>query len=129
MVQGAFNVHHQVHDLHATLVSFAIMKKSVLVLDGDINVEWIESMKTVMDDNKTLTLASNKRIPMTALMRSVLEIENMREASQATVSRDSVIFMNFTDIWWMPFEAPPSTKDKRRLEVCCWRCFLFLNSC
>jgi hypothetical protein len=41
----------------------------------------------VMDDNKTLTLASNERIPLTPPMRLLLEIENMREASPATVSR------------------------------------------
>ena len=55
------------------------------MLDGDIDAEWIESMNTVMDDNKTLTLASNERIPLTPPMRLLLEIENMREASPATV--------------------------------------------
>ncbi len=78
-------------------------KSEYLILDGDIDAEWIESMNTVMDDNKTLTLASNERIPLTAPMRLLLEIENMREASPATVSRGGVIFMNSTDVGWMPF--------------------------
>jgi dynein heavy chain len=78
-------------------------KSEYLILDGDIDAEWIESMNTVMDDNKTLTLASNERIPLTAPMRLLLEIENMREASPATVSRGGVIFMNATDVGWMPF--------------------------
>ena len=78
-------------------------KSEYLILDGDIDAEWIESMNTVMDDNKTLTLASNERIPLTAPMRLFLEIENMREASPATVSRGGVIFMNATDVGWMPF--------------------------
>ncbi|KAJ1491170.1 P-loop containing dynein motor region D3-domain-containing protein, partial [Baffinella frigidus] len=59
----------------------------------------------VMDDNKTLTLASNERIPLTPPMRLLLEIENMREASPATVSRGGVIFMNDTDVGWAPFVA------------------------
>ena len=78
-------------------------KSEYLVLDGDIDAEWIESMNTVMDDNKTLTLASNERIPLTPPMRLLLEIENMREASPATVSRGGVIFMNDTDVGWAPF--------------------------
>ena len=79
------------------------VKHEYLVLDGDIDAEWIESMNTVMDDNKTLTLASNERIPLTPPMRLLLEIENMSQASPATVSRGGVIFMNSTDVGWQPY--------------------------
>ena len=48
-----------------------------IVLDGDIDAEWIESMNTVMDDNKMLTLASNERLPLTNTMRLLLEINHM----------------------------------------------------
>jgi dynein heavy chain, axonemal len=65
-----------------------------LVLDGDIDPEWIESMNTVMDDNRVLTLASNERIPLAAPMRLLLEIDSMAHCSPATVSRGGVVFVN-----------------------------------
>eukprot|EP01048_Picozoa_sp_COSAG05_P013037 COSAG05_NODE_1351_length_5113_cov_3.061827_1_plen_1457_part_00 len=78
-------------------------KHEWIVLDGDIDAEWIESMNTVMDDNKLLTLASNERIPLTAPMRLLFEIGDLRNASPATVSRAGVIFVNEDDIGYMPF--------------------------
>lgn len=73
------------------------------VLDGDIDPEWIESLNTVMDDNKVLTLVSNDRFPMTASMRLIFEISNLRNATPATVSRAGVLFINESDIGWNPF--------------------------
>jgi len=74
-----------------------------IVLDDDIDAEWIESMNTVMDDNKVLTLVSNERIPLTAPMRMIFEISHLRNASPATVSRAGVIFMNEDDVGWKPY--------------------------
>jgi dynein heavy chain len=74
-----------------------------IILDGDIDAEWIESMNTVMDDNKVLTLVSNERIPLTSSMRLIFEISHLRNASPATVSRAGVIFLNETDIGWRPY--------------------------
>ena len=75
-----------------------------IVLDGDIDADWIESMNTVMDDNKVLTLASNERIPLTSSMRMVFEISHLRNATPATVSRAGILFINETDIGWAPFK-------------------------
>ena len=74
-----------------------------IVLDGDIDAEWIESMNTVMDDNKVLTLVSNERIAFAPTMRMLLEIQDMKHASPATVSRGGVLFINETDVGWKPF--------------------------
>eukprot|EP00741_Cyanophora_paradoxa_P016051 tig00000042_g15496.t1 len=73
-----------------------------IVLDGDIDAEWIESMNTVMDDNKMLTLASNERIPLTAPMRLLFEVADMKNASPATVSRGGVVFLNASDVGFAP---------------------------
>ena len=74
-----------------------------VVLDGDIDAVWIESMNTVMDDNKVLTLVSNERIPLTDAMRMVFEINSLRNATPATVSRAGILFINETDVGWRPF--------------------------
>ncbi len=74
-----------------------------VILDGDIDAEWIESMNTVMDDNKVLTLVSNERIPFTNTMRMLLEIQDMKHASPATVSRGGVLYINETDVGWKPY--------------------------
>lgn len=74
-----------------------------VVMDGDVDPEWIESLNTVMDDNKVLTLVSNERIPLTPEMRLIIEVANLRNATPATVSRGGVLFINDGDIGWTPF--------------------------
>eukprot|EP00756_Hemistasia_phaeocysticola_P016846 Hpha_TRINITY_DN15501_c4_g2::TRINITY_DN15501_c4_g2_i2::g.105578::m.105578/K10408/DNAH; dynein heavy chain, axonemal len=92
-----------------------------LVLDGIIDAEWIESMNTVMDDNKMLTLASNERIPLTSSMRMVFEIADVRNASPATVSRAGIIYINDTDLGWGPYKdrwvaARDDEKERQQLD-------------
>lgn len=96
-----------------------------VVLDGDIDAVWIESMNTVMDDNKVLfyifflfflvllvcylydlkvlTLVSNERIPLSEAMRMVFEINSLKNATPATVSRAGILYINESDIGWKPF--------------------------
>ncbi|KAI1899527.1 hypothetical protein AGOR_G00062710 [Albula goreensis] len=71
-----------------------------IVLDGDIDPMWIESLNTVMDDNKVLTLASNERISLTSSMRLVFEISHLRAATPATVSRAGILYVNPQDLGW-----------------------------
>jgi dynein heavy chain len=74
-----------------------------VVLDGDVDAVWIESMNTVMDDNKVLTLVSNERIPLTPAMRMVFEIDSLANATPATVSRAGILYINEADIGFHPF--------------------------
>ena len=74
-----------------------------IVLDGDIDPMWIESLNTVMDDNKILTLASNERIAVTPEMRLIFEISNLRTATPATVSRAGILYINPGDLGWNPY--------------------------
>lgn len=74
-----------------------------VVLDGDIDSVWIESMNTVMDDNKVLTLVSNERVPLTSSMRMVFEVHSLQNATPATVSRAGILYINDTDVGWRPY--------------------------
>lgn len=80
----------------------ATQKYKWVILDGDVDPNWIESLNTVMDDNKVLTLVSQERIPLTPEMRLIIEVSNLREATPATVSRGGVLFVNEADIGWKP---------------------------
>ncbi len=44
------------------------------MMDGDIDPNWIESMNSVMDDSKILTLASNERISLSPTTRLIFEV-------------------------------------------------------
>ncbi|CAF3576543.1 unnamed protein product [Rotaria sordida] len=73
-----------------------------IVLDGDIDPMWIESLNTVMDDNKVLTLASNERIPFNETMRLLFEISHLKTATPATVSRAGILYVSTNDIGYSP---------------------------
>jgi len=84
-----------------------------IILDGDVDPEWIESLNTVMDDNKVLTLVSQERIPLTPPMRLILEVSHLKNATPATVSRGGVLFVNDSDVGWRPFFDSWIMKYKR----------------
>jgi len=81
-------------------------KPKWLILDGDLDANWIESMNSVMDDNRMLTLASNERIPLKPHMRMIFEIRDLRYATPATVSRAGILFLsNETSTLWQSLVA------------------------
>jgi dynein heavy chain len=100
-------------------------KPKWIILDGDLDANWIESMNSVMDDNKMLTLASNERIPLKPHMRLVFEIRDLRFATPATVSRAGILYISTDDgtqwqsliqSWLFKREGPEEVKTK--LEHC-----------
>jgi dynein heavy chain len=76
-----------------------------VVLDGPVTSQWAETLNSVLDDSRVLTLLSGERILLPPRARVLFEVDSLAAASPATVSRAGMVYMHAPDLGWQPFVA------------------------
>jgi len=71
-----------------------------IIIDGPVDSLWIETMNSLLDDNKVLCLSSNERISLGPHVKMMFEVEDLSQASPATVSRCGMVYFDPTSLPW-----------------------------
>ncbi|KAJ3390612.1 Cytoplasmic dynein 2 heavy chain 1 [Lobulomyces angularis] len=103
-------------------VKESVDTKTWIICDGDVDPEWVESLNSVLDDNRLLTMPNGERIQFGPNVNFIFETHNLKFASPATVSRMGMIFLSDETI-----DIPALVKawiikipEKNRVNVTDW---------
>ncbi|KAL0081796.1 dynein heavy chain [Phycomyces blakesleeanus] len=76
-------------------------KRHWIIFDGDVDPEWVENLNSVLDDNRLLTLPNGERLNLPPNVRIMFEVETLKYATLATVSRCGMVWFS-EDVITMP---------------------------
>jgi dynein heavy chain 1 len=71
-----------------------LSKRQWIIFDGDVDPDWVESINSVLDDNKLLTLPNGERLSVPPNVRVMFEVQDLRYATLATVSRCGMVWFS-----------------------------------
>jgi dynein heavy chain 1 len=125
-----------------------VTKRHWIIFDGDVDPEWVENLNrcamnfaavskllsqlthSVLDDNKLLTLPNGERLNLPSNVRIMFEVEHLRYATLATVSRcgmiwfsddivePAMIYRNYLDtLATVPLDADDDDSPGRRTDL------------
>ncbi|KAF4674074.1 hypothetical protein FOL47_009753 [Perkinsus chesapeaki] len=69
-------------------------RRNWIIFDGDVDPNWAENLNSVLDDNKMLTLPSGERLLLPYNVRIVFEVDSLKHATMATVSRCGMVWFS-----------------------------------
>lgn len=69
-------------------------KRHWIIFDGDVDPEWVENLNSLLDDNKLFTLPNGERLTLPSNVRIMFEVQNLRYATPATVSRCGMVWFS-----------------------------------
>jgi dynein heavy chain len=78
----------------AEFASREVRERKWIVFDGPVDSLWIENLNSVLDDSMTLCLSNGKRIKLRMDIRALFEVQDVNQASPATVSRMGMVYLD-----------------------------------